>query len=165
MAFKLTEEFKTKAEKICARYPRKDAALIPLLLELQREAGYVPEDGMDALAALLGLPYARVKAVVTFYTMFNREPVGKSHLQLCRNISCHMAGAPGLLARLKDKLGISEGETTKDGLFTLSTAECLGACGAAPVIQVNEDYFEKLDEEKLDALLDDLKHGKYPAKR
>ena len=165
MAFKLTEEFKTKAEKICARYPRKDAALIPLLLELQREAGYVPEDGMDALAALLGLPYARVKAVVTFYTMFNREPVGKYHLQLCRNISCHMAGAPGLLARLKDKLGISEGETTKDGLFTLSTAECLGACGAAPVIQVNEDYFEKLDEEKLDALLDDLKHGKYPAKR
>lgn len=165
MAFKLTEEFKAKAEKICARYPRRDAALIPLLLELQREAGYVPEDGMDALAALLGLPYARVKAVVTFYTMFNREPVGKYHLQLCRNISCHMAGAPGLLARLKEKLGIEEGETTRDGLFTLSTVECLGACGAAPAMQVNEDYFEKLDEAKLDALLDDLKHGKYPAKR
>jgi len=165
MAFKLTDEFKAKAEKICARYPRRDAALIPLLLELQRETGYVHEEGMDALAALLELPYARVKAVVTFYTMFNREPVGKYHLQLCRNISCHMAGAPGLLARLKAKLGIEEGETTKDGLFTLSTVECLGACGAAPAMQVNEDYFEKLDEAKLDALLDDLKHGKYPAKR
>jgi NADH:ubiquinone oxidoreductase subunit E len=97
--------------------------------------------------------------------MFNREPVGKYHLQLCRNISCHMAGAPALLARLKEKLGIEEGETTRDGLFTLSTVECLGACGAAPAMQVNEEYFEKLDEAKLDALLDDLKHGKYPAKR
>lgn len=163
MAFTLGDKFKDKAEKICARYPRRDAALIPLLQELQREAGYVPEEGMDALAGFLGLPYARVKAVVTFYTMFNREPAGKYHLQLCRNISCHMAGAPGLLARLKDKLGIAEGETTPDGLFTLSTVECLGACGTAPVMQVNEAYFEKLDENKLDALLDDLRHGRLMA--
>jgi NADH-quinone oxidoreductase subunit E len=164
MAFKLDDKFKARAEKICARYPRRDAALIPLLQELQREAGYVPEEGMDALAAYLALPYARVKAVVTFYTMFNRVPVGKYHLQLCRNISCHMAGAPGLLARLKDKLGIEEGETTQDGLFTLSTVECLGACGAAPAMQVNEDYFEKLDETKLDALLEDLRHGRLMAR-
>lgn len=164
MAF-LTGKFKDEAEKICARYPRRDAALIPLLHELQRQAGYVPEEGMDELAAFLGLPYSRVKAVVTFYTMFNREPAGKYHLQVCRNISCHMAGAPGLLARLREKLGIEEGETTGDGLFTLSAVECLGACGAAPVMQVNDDYFEKLDEAKLDALLEDLKHGKYPLKR
>ncbi|MDA8243518.1 MAG: NAD(P)H-dependent oxidoreductase subunit E, partial [Elusimicrobia bacterium] len=98
--------------------------------------------------------------LVTFYTMFNREPVGKYHLQLCRNISCHMAGAPDLLKRLKDTLGIGEGETTADGLFTLSTAECLGACGAAPVMQVNERYFENLDARKLDALIDDLRHGR-----
>ena len=163
MAFKLTEDFKARAEKLCARYPRRDAALIPVLLELQKEAGYVAEEAMDELAKFLALPYARVKAVVTFYTMFNREPAGKYHLQVCRNISCHMAGAPGLLARLRAKLGIGEGETTKDGLFTLSAVECLGACGAAPVMQVNEDYFENLNGEKLDALLEDLKHGRLRA--
>lgn len=160
MPFKLTEEFKAKAEKICAKYPRRDAALIPLLQEIQKEAGYVPEEGMDALALFLGLPYSRVKGVATFYSMFNLAPVGKYHLQVCRNISCHMAGAPGLLARLSARLGIAEGETTKDGLFTLSAVECLGACGAAPVMQVNEKYFEKLDEAKLDALLDELRHGR-----
>ncbi|OGR63117.1 MAG: hypothetical protein A2X31_13620 [Elusimicrobia bacterium GWB2_63_22] len=163
MAFKLTEDFKARAEKLCARYPRRDAALIPVLLELQKEAGYVAEEAMDELAKFLALPYARVKAVVTFYTMFNREPAGKYHLQVCRNISCHMAGAPGLLARLRAKLGIGEGETTKDGLFTLSAVECLGACGAAPVMQVNEDYFENLNGEKLDALLEDIKHGRLRA--
>lgn len=171
MAFKLTEEFKAKAEKICARYPRRDAALIPLLQELQKAEGYVGEEAMDALAQFLALPYSRVKGVVTFYTMFGREPAGKYHLQVCRNISCHMAGAPRLADRLRAKLGIEEGETTKDGLFTLSTVECLGACGSAPVIQVNEDYFENLDETKLDALLEDLRHGrlysngKHPSKR
>ena len=163
MAFKLTEEFKAKAEKICARYPKRDAALIPVLLEVQKEAGYVAEEAMDELAKFLALPYARVKAVVTFYTMFNRAPAGKYHLHVCRNISCHMAGAPGLLSRLRAKLGIGEGETTRDGLFTLSAVECLGACGAAPVMQVNEDYFENLTGEKLDALLEDLKHGRLRA--
>lgn len=162
MSFKLSEEFKARAEKICAKYPRRDAALIPLLLEMQKEAGYVAEEGMDALALLLELPYSRVKAVTTFYSMFNREPVGKYHLQVCRNISCHMAGAEGLLGRLRARLGIAEGETTRDGLFTLSAVECLGACGSAPVMQVNEKYFEKLDEEKLDALLEDMKHGRLP---
>ena len=165
MPFTLTEEFKAKAAHICAKYPRKDAALIPLLQELQRASGYVAEDAMDALAKYLELPYARVKGVVTFYTMFNRAPAGKYHLQVCRNISCHMAGAPGLLEALRAKLGIAEGETTKDGMFTLSAVECLGACGAAPVMQVNEDYFESLTAEKLDALIEDFKHGKHPLKR
>ncbi|MBI4802751.1 MAG: NAD(P)H-dependent oxidoreductase subunit E [Elusimicrobia bacterium] len=149
MGFKLTEEFKAKAEKICTQYPRRDAALIPLLLELQKETSYIAEEGMD---------YSRVKAVTTFYTMFNREPAGKYHLQVCRNISCHMAGAPGLLERLRKKLAIAEGETTKDGLFTLSCVECLGACGLAPVIQVNDKYFENLTAEKVDALLENLRH-------
>ena len=160
MAFKLTEEFKTKAAHICVRYPRRDAALLPLLEELQKESGYVAEEAMDELAKYLEIPYARVKAVVTFYTMFHREPEGKYHLQVCRNISCHMAGAPGLLNRLKEKLGIGEGETTKDSLFTLSSVECLGACGTAPVMQVNEEYFENLTLEKLDELLDEMKHGR-----
>ena len=165
MPFKLTEEFKAKAAHICARYPRRDAALLPLLDELQKERGFVAEEAMDELAAYLELPYARVKAAVTFYTMYNRAPVGKYHLQVCRNISCHMAGAPGLLARLKEKLGVEEGGTTKDGLFTLSSVECLGACGSAPVMQVNDEYFENLTAEKLDALLDEMRHGRLKNRR
>jgi NADH-quinone oxidoreductase E subunit len=166
MPFKLTDEFKEKAGHICARYPRRDAALIPLLLELQKEKNFIAEEAMDALAEYLAVPYARVKAVVTFYTMFNREPAGKYHIQVCRNISCHMAGAPDLLHRLKDKLDLLEGQTTRDGLYTLSSVECLGACGSAPVVQVNEHYFENMTAEKLDALLDDLKHGRLvPEKR
>jgi NADH-quinone oxidoreductase E subunit len=164
MAFKLTDEFKAKAEKTCARYPRRDAALIPLLQELQREGGYVAEEAMDALGQFLGIPYSRVKAVVTFYTMFRREPAGKYHLQVCRNVSCHMAGAPRLVDHLRAKLGVEEGETTRDGLFTLSTVECLGACGSAPVMQVNDEYFENLDEARLEALLEDLKHGRLRAR-
>jgi len=160
MGFQLTEVFKAKAEKICAKYPRRDAALIPVLLEMQKEAGYIAEEGMDALALFLGLPYSRVKAVVTFYTMFNREPAGKYHLQVCRNISCHMAGAESLLGYLRKKLGITEGETTKDGLFTLSSVECLGACGSAPVMQVNSDYFGDLTADKLDSVLEDLRRGR-----
>ena len=160
MSFKLTDEFRAKAAQVCAKYPRRDAALIPLLLELQKESGYVAEEAIDALALFLELPYSRVKAVMTFYTMFRREPSGKYHLQVCRNISCHMAGAPGLLAHLRAKLGIDEGETTKDGLFTLSSVECLAACGAAPVMQVNDEYFENLTTEKLDALLEELRHGR-----
>ncbi|MEK7721240.1 MAG: NADH-quinone oxidoreductase subunit NuoE [Elusimicrobiota bacterium] len=159
MEFKLSEEFKTKADKICVRYPRRDAALIPLLLEIQKETGYIAEESMDALALFLELPYSRVKSVATFYTMFNREPAGKYHLQVCRNISCHMAGAEGLLERLRARLGIAEGETTKDGLFTLSSVECLGACGSAPVMQVNDEYFENLTDLKLDSLLEDLRLG------
>lgn len=162
MPFDLTDNFKTRAAAVCARYPRRDAALIPLLQELQKEKGFVAEEAMDALALFLEIPYARVKSVVTFYTMFNREPAGKYHIQVCRNIACHMAGAPDLLARLREKLGIGEGETTTDGLYTLSAVECLGACGSAPVVQVNERYFENMSEEKLDALLDDMKYGRLP---
>lgn len=160
MGFKLSEEFREKAGHICARYPRREAALLPLLHELQKEKRFVGEEALEALAEFLELPYSRVKAVATFYTMFNREPPGKYHIQVCRNISCHMAGAPDLLGRLRDRLSINEGETTPDGMFTLSSVECLGACGSAPVIQVNGDYFEDMTPEKLDAMLDDLKHGR-----
>ena len=137
-------------------YPQKEAALIPALHEVQKEAGWISEDAIDVLSACLGLPYARVKGVVTFYTMFNRAPVGKYHLQVCRNISCHSMGAPNILSHLKAKLRIGEGETSEDGLFTLSTVECLGSCGTAPVIAVNEKYHENMSVEKTDILLREL---------
>ncbi len=156
MSYKISEKTRAKIDELRKIYPQKEAVLIPALHEMQKEAGWVSEDAIDALSACLGLPYARVKGVVTFYTMFNRAPVGKYHLQVCRNISCHSMGAPRILSHLKEKLRIAEGETTEDGLFTLSTVECLGSCGTAPVIAVNEKYHENMSVEKTDMLLREL---------
>lgn len=155
--FKFSEEFNRKVAATVARYPRAEAALIPLMQEVQRELGHFPDEASQALAGLLGISYARVKGVLTFYTMFRREPGGKYLLQVCRNLSCHMAGSVKLLEYLKGRLGIEEGGTTHDGLFTLITAECLGACGTAPVMMVNDDYHESLTVEKLDKLISGLR--------
>ncbi|HBE87538.1 MAG TPA: NADH-quinone oxidoreductase subunit NuoE [Elusimicrobia bacterium] len=155
--FKFSEEFNRKVAATVARYPKADAALIPLMQEVQRELGHFPEEAAQALAGLLGISYARVKGVLTFYTMFRREPGGKYLLQVCRNLSCHLAGSVKLLEYLKGRLGIEEGGTTHDGLFTLITVECLGACGTAPVMMVNDDYHETLTVEKLDKLISDLR--------
>lgn len=157
MAYKISENLKAKIEKLLKTYPQKEAVLIPALHEMQKESGWISEDAMNALAAHLGMPYAHVKGVVTFYTMFNRVPVGKYHLQVCRNISCNFMGAPAILGHLKTSLKIKEGETTADGLFTLTTVECLGSCGTAPVIAVNETYHESMTVEKTDKLLNDLR--------
>ncbi len=157
MAYKISEKINAKIDELLKIYPEKEAVLIPALHEVQKEAGWIPDDAIDALSARLGLPYARIKGVVTFYTMFNRAPVGKYHLQVCRNISCGFMGAREILRHLKEKLKIAEGETTGDGLFTLSTVECLGSCGTAPVIAVNETYHENMSTEKIDLLLEKLK--------
>ncbi|MFA6434603.1 MAG: NADH-quinone oxidoreductase subunit NuoE [Elusimicrobiales bacterium] len=160
MSYEISKKTRSKIDELLKSYPRKEAVLIPALREVQNEAGWISEDAMDALSAALELPYARVKGVVTFYTMFNRVPAGRYHLQVCRNISCHFMGAPELLRRLKEKLKITEGETTRDGLFTLSTVECLASCGSAPVIAVNGTYHENMNPEKLDLLLEELRAGK-----
>jgi len=157
MAYKISERTLAEIDRLLKIYPQKEAVLIPALHEMQKEAGWIPEEAMDALGARLNIPYARVKGVVTFYTMFNRLPMGRFHLQVCRNISCHFAGAAGMLRHLEDKLNIKEGETTEDGLFTLSAVECLGSCGTAPVIAVNETYHENMTVEKTDRLLAELR--------
>lgn len=154
------EEFLARAEKVCARYPRRGAALLPLLGQVQKEKGFIPEEAMDELAAFLAVPRSRVSAVAGFYTMLRGSPAGKYHIQACRGIACHMAGGPALLAALARRLGVDEGGTTPDGLFTISSVECLGACGGAPALLVNGRYFENMDEAALDALLDDLRHGR-----
>ena len=111
MSYKLSEEFKEKAGHICARYPRRDAALIPLLHELQRENGFVAEEAMDELAQFLKLPYSRVKAVTTFYTMFNREPAGKYHIQVCRGTACHVLGSLTVLQEIEKQLKLKAGQS------------------------------------------------------
>ena len=160
------EKHKDEITEILSRYPVKRSALIPLLYVAQRDHGYVTESAMQEIAQLLKLTPPQVYETVTFYTMFNLKPVGKFHLQVCKSLMCALVGSDTVIAWIKTKLGIAPGETTTDGLFSLSAVECLAACGTGPMMQVNEDYYEQLTEEKLDRILADLRTtGTSPLKR
>ena len=156
MALEFSPPVQEECRKIIAKYPRSRSAVLPLLYVAQREFGYVSKDAEELVARLLELPPADVAGVVSFYTMFYREPVGKYVVQVCRTISCALMGGDDLAGHLKQKLGIEFGETTPDGRFTLKNVECLASCGTAPVAQINDDYHENLTIEKLDRILDAL---------
>jgi len=141
------------------RYPDPRSALMPALSIVQRELGWLPEEALAEVAELLDLTPAEVLSVASFYTMYNRRPVGKHLIQVCTNISCSLLGAERLVDHIQRKLGIGVGETTSDGLFTLMEVECLGSCGTAPVMQINDRYYEQLTEEKVDQILDELAGG------
>ncbi len=145
-----------KIDEVVACYPKKEAALLPVLHLVQREAGCIREEEERFVAEMIGLKPIKVREVVTFYTMFLSRPIGRYHLQLCSNLSCTLLGAESLRDYLQEKLGIGIGETTADGRFTLSTMECLGACEQAPCLMVNFDYHGQLDREKIDRILEGL---------
>ena len=138
------------------RYPTPEAAILPALYLAQRELGYVSLEAMEYVAGLLGVSPARIYGVATFYTMFNKEPVGKYLVQVCCNLPCALLGAEEVFDYISEKLGIKEGETTPDNKFTLMKVECLGACGNAPVMQINDQYYEDLTPELVDKILDKL---------
>jgi len=140
-----------------AEFPRRRSGLIPALRILQESRGWVDGAAIRDIAQAFDLHPMEVEEVATFYTMINLQPVGKHHLQVCRSISCFIMGASGVRKRVEERLGIAPGQTTKDGLFTLSEVECLGSCGTAPVMQVNEDYHEDLTPERVDAILTRLR--------
>ncbi len=161
----LLDKYKTEIESILSRYPVRRSALLPLLCLAQQEEGYVSEAAMKEIAGILKLTPPQVYETVTFYTMLNLKPVGKFHIQVCKSLMCALVGSDTLLGWLRAKLGINPGETTPDRMFTLSTVECLAACGAGPMMQINADYYEKLTEEKVDRILADLKRdGMSPLK-
>src|SRR5215467_1952430 len=145
-------------EKLKARYPAgfESSLVLPCLRRIQEDRGYVADDDIDALVSYLGIPRIQVEEVLSFYGQFRREPVGRCHIQACRNLSCSLRGSERILDHLARKLGVAPGETTADGRFTLSTVECLAACGTAPVVMVNETYHENMTPEKIDALLQEL---------
>lgn len=145
-------------EKLRQRYPTGFASslVLPCLRRIQEDRGYVSDDDIDALVSYLGVPRIQIEEVLSFYGQFRRKPVGRCHIQACRNLSCSLRGSERILDHLARKLGIAPGETTADGRFTLSTVECLAACGTAPVIMVNEAYHESMTPEKIDALLERL---------
>jgi len=156
MSPELSAVLRRKIDEIAARYPKREAALLPILHLVQREVGFISSDEERFVAQALGLKPIKVREVVTFYTMLLRRPVGKYHLQVCSNLSCSLLGAGPLLDYLKQKLGIEVGETTADGRFTLSTVECLGGCEQAPCMMVNSDYHGFLDRDKIDRILEGL---------
>jgi len=150
------EAMEARIRELLEKYPTKQAALLPVLWLCQDRWGWVSPGVMRAVAARLELAPAYVAGVVTFYTMYQTSPPGKYLLQVCTTLSCQLCGTSGLVEHLQEKLGIGFGETTADGRFTLLDVQCLGACGEAPVIQVNNDYYTEMTPEKLDELLDGL---------
>ena len=157
MAFALSEERERELATILSRYPNKMAACIPAL-HLCQEAneGWVSEEAIAFVAKKLELSSAHVKGVVTFYSLFNEEKPGKHQVWVCRTLSCALRGSGALLEHCEKRLGVHAGESTKDGKITLRTAECLAACGTAPVMQVDKTYHENLTVQSVDRILDGL---------
>jgi len=152
----LSESFYKEMSKLENRYPDKVALLLPALHEAQKENGWLPPEVLDELAEYIGVHPAQVREVASFYTMYNLKPVGKYHLKICTNVACCLRGAEGLVDYCEKKFNVSCGGTTKDMKFTLSEEECLGACGTAPAMMLNDDYQESLTVEKLDKILGEL---------
>ena len=142
-------------EALRARFPAGFASslVLPCLRRIQEERGYVADADIEDLAGFLGVPRIQIEEVLSFYTQFRRRPIGRWHLQVCHNVSCSMRGAETLLAQLERVLGIRAGETTPDGRCTLTTVECLGSCGTAPAMMLNDRYVENLTPDAVEALV------------
>ena len=148
-------------ERMKQRYPAgfESSLVLPCVRRVQEARGHVADEDIAAIAAYLRVPRIQIEEVLSYYTQFRSEAVGKLRVEVCRNVSCSMNGAERLIGHLCKRLGVSEGGTTADGRFTLTTAECLGSCGTAPVVVVNDQYHENMSAEKIDRLLDGLKGG------
>jgi len=153
----LSDKARAEIQQLKARYPHPNSALLPALALAQEETGWLSPEALEEVAEAMGLSPAQVGSVASFYTMFNRRPVGRYLVQVCTNISCSLLGAEHIVEHLKRRLGIEVGQTTSDGLFTLVEVECLGSCGTAPMMQVNDVYYENLTEERVDQILEELR--------
>jgi len=154
MAFALTPERERQVDEVLTRYPERRAALLPVLWLCQRQNGWISPEVVEYVAERLELSTAVIKGVVTFYTMFFDEPVGENVIWVCRTLSCELRGGKAIQEHLEHKLGCKAGHTSADGKFTLLKAECLAACGQAPMVQINDYYYENLDVRRLDRILD-----------
>ena len=141
-------------QELLTRYPSKKAALLPALRLAQRQWSFLSLEVMEYVAERLELAPAEVRNTATFYTMFKKAPIGKVHVQVCTNLSCYLRGSDELMALCEKKLGIHPGHTTADGVFTLDHVECLASCGTAPMMQVNDDYYENLTPAQVEGLLE-----------
>ena len=157
-SFRFNEENEQKFLKLLPAYPTAEAAMIPALWLVQDQEGFLPEPGMEHVAARLELPVSKVLGVATFYTMFKLQPGATYDIQICQTVCCWLRGSEELIKHAEAKLGIKVGETTPDGKFCLKRVECLASCGTPPVVQVNKrDYLESASFEAFDQLIDSLK--------
>lgn len=148
-----------EVELYISKYPQKKAAIMPVLWLAQKKWGWISKDVMIYVAGLLDLPVSHVEGVASFYTMYFKKPMGKHHIQVCTNVSCMLRQGEELYKHVSEKLGIGHNQVTADGTFSLEEVECMGACGGAPMVAVNEDYFENLDKNQLDTLIEKLRYS------
>jgi len=160
MKLSFSAENEGRIADLLRRYPDAQACLLPALRLAQEQFGYLTHEAMELVAGRLGLPAPEVLSTATFYTMYNKKPVGRFHVQICANVSCYLKGSDLVLKAVAQELGIKPGETTEDGLFTLSTVECLAACGTAPALQVNDTFHEEMTPDKARQLIRSLKEGR-----
>ncbi len=158
-AFTMPDGAVDEIDRVIARYPEKQAAMLPVLWVVQREKGWISPEAMVWVGERLGCSAAAVQSVVKFYTMFDEAPVGRWKLQVCRTLSCELMGARAVIDRIRERLGIESGETTADGEFTLQEVECLASCGTGPMMQCNFQFYENLTPDRVEALLGDLQGG------
>jgi NADH-quinone oxidoreductase subunit E len=152
-------EVEAEIDRHLAKYPVKRSAILPLMFIVQRERGYLDPPGVAYLADRLDVRITDIWEVATFYSMINTEPVGRYHFQICKTLSCKILGANKITAHCTARLGVKPGETTGDGMFSLSEVECLGSCGTAPMMQIGFDFHENLTTEKVDELIEQCKSG------
>jgi NADH-quinone oxidoreductase subunit E len=157
MPFNFTEENLQKIEAVRKKYPTALAAVMPVVYIAQEQNGYISNEAMEEIAFVLGIDKVNVLSVVTFYTMYHTKPMGKYHVQVCTNVSCMLRGGYRIWDQVKEKLGLDHMQVTSDSKFSLEEVECMGACGYAPMIAVNEDYYENLTKAKVEEILDSLK--------
>lgn len=159
MSYSFSEQSESTFHKIKDQFPDKRSLILPCLYFLQRDTGFVDSDGMQYIADRIGDPIslAQVFGVATFYTMYNKTPVGKFHIQICSNISCYLVGSDEITSAFCSELSIDKGETTGDSLFTVDEVQCLGACGFGPVVQINDKYYENIKAEDVSGLISALR--------
>ena len=159
MEFKFTPENLERINKEILKYPVKKSAVMSALYLAQEQNGYISNDVMKEIASLLDMTTEEVLGVVTFYTMYHQKLMGKFHIQVCTNVSCMLRGGYEIWNQVKEKLGVDNMEVTSDGKFSLEEVECMGSCGTAPMLAINEDYFENLTKEKVEEIINSIKNA------
>ncbi len=163
--FSFSEENVAEAKRIIGKYPegRQQSAVMPLLYLAQKQNnGWLSQPALEYIAKFLGMPVIRVAEVATFYTMYNLQPIGRHHVQVCTNLSCWLRGSDEIMDACREALGVEIGGTTEDGGFTLSEVECLCACVNAPIVQIDDDFYEDLTPDSIQTILAELRAGRTP---
>jgi len=154
----LTTKTKNRLEELKSVFPQRQSVVLPVLHAIYDQLGYLDKQAIAEAAEIVEVPKVYIEEAASFYTMFPLKPVGKYLIQVCQNISCTLMGAEELVAYIKEKLNIEVGGTSEDKMFSLVLVECLGACGGAPMMQINDKYYEFLTREKVDKILDELRN-------